>query len=139
MQTVWALIGIVEETREYVCWSERGKTFVAHKTGNVITDEELTVQLPTWTGLIDTCCRPPVGGHDFHVLLQVTDSWSCVYRKVKQVAFYQHAPGKPIHSEIVWLYQLGISGHVKELRMAEIPLDCPGLKGLGHIASWRWN
>ena len=101
MQTVWASIGVVEETREYVCWSERGKTFVAHKRANVITDEELMVQPPTWTGLIDTCCRPPVGGHDFHVLQQVTDSWSWVYGKVKQVAFYQYALGKPIRSDIV--------------------------------------
>ena len=58
------------------------------------------------------------------------------YSKVKQVACYKFGQEKPIRSEIVWTYQVGIQRRVTELRMGEISRECPGLIGLDGVAAW---
>ena len=57
-------------------------------------------------------------------------------RKVEQVTFYKFGLGKSIRFQMVWIFQLGILEHVKELLMAEILREGPGLIGLDDIAAW---
>ena len=126
VQTVWAEIGVVEESRGYLCWSKRWTT------------EALTVQLPTGTGMINVDFRPAAGSHGFPLVAADHDGQS-------ELALPKGEAGSMCISlrlesrfvlNSVWVCQVGILGDVKELRVAEIPCKCPGLAGPDDTTAW---
>ena len=80
------------------------------------------------------CCCSSV-----HAGLQATmDQLGWPYRKLEARGLYLPSSmlEKPIRATTVWLYLVGILDLVNELRMAEIPNECPCLVGPDHISKW---
>ena len=98
----YGLLSVLWKRRGIIGGGPIGQNFGVLRIVNVMSKQVLVVQLPPGTGMSDTGCRPAVGGHYFHVLLQATmDSFSWPYIKEEEVAFDQFGPVTQNISEIV--------------------------------------
>ena len=88
--------------------------------------------------MIDTGCRVAVGGKEWHRGLQrKLKEMGRPFHAEEQLEYFQLGPGEPIVSRRCWRYQVGVQGVDRELRISEVPVECPGLIGPSELAAWR--
>ena len=49
---------------------------------------------------------------------------------------FQFGPGPDIESARAWIYTVGVRGQERELKMSEVPIECPGLVGPDEMKEW---